>query len=113
MQTTYVQKLSFIPKQWASENWAKAHLDAVSHPRPGFERTLITLLTGWLHYADVHQGQYASGIGSDGVLGESWAQLGAAMRGLLNGSLGRLDGGTLDGLLADTLREQGFDPDRL
>jgi hypothetical protein len=30
---------------------------------------------------------------------------------LLNGDLGRLDGGTLDTIIADNLNEQGFDPD--
>ena len=42
---------------------------------------------------------------------EEWARIGAGLRGLLNGALGRLDAGTLDSLIADTLRAEDFDPD--
>jgi hypothetical protein len=110
---TNAQKLSTVGTQGASETWAVAHRQAATCPRPGFERALAALFTGWLGYAETHQAEYDSGIGDDGVLGEHWAQIGAGLRGLLNGSLGRFDGGTLDALLADTLRQQGFDPDRL
>ena len=73
----------------------------------------MELLSGWLRYADAHRGAYESGIGADYVLGPAWAQIGAGLRALLNGELGRLDGGTLDGLLCSTLTAEEFDPETL
>ena len=89
------------------------HLAALSAPRAPFEPAYVHLLTGWLGYADAHNEQYQSGIGDDGVLGPHWARIGADLRGLLNGELGRFDGGTLDSLICRTLEAEGFDPDRL
>ena len=114
MKCNYLKKLFTLPKTTThSDTWAKAHERAALSPNEGFEKALVEMFSGWLRYADIHAGKYESGIGDDGVLGPEWAAIGAALRGLLNGSLGRLDGGTLDALLADTLQAQGFDPDRL
>lgn len=93
--------------------WQERHMGAVSCPRTEYERALVELLCGWLRYADAVQGAWESGIGKDYVLGPNWAQIGAGIRGLLNGDLGRMDGGTLDGLLCQTLEAEGFDPDSL
>ena len=64
------------------------------------------------NYADAHQARYESPIGQDGVLGPQWEVIGTALLELLNGDLGALDGGTLDGLLRDMLHAEGFDPDK-
>ncbi len=48
----------------------------------------------------------------DGVLGDEWAKIGGALRGLLNGETGRFDCGTLDRLFCETLRSEGLDPDQ-
>jgi hypothetical protein len=71
------------------------------------------MIRGWSEYADAHGQRYKSPIGEDAVLGEHWAQVGAGLRGLLNGELGRLDGATIDGMLCDALLTQDFDPDEL
>jgi len=73
---------------------------------------IVSLFSGRLKYADEHKWKYHSGIGEDGLLGDEWAKIGGALRGLLNGETGRFDCGTLDKLIADTLRAEGFDPDK-
>jgi hypothetical protein len=88
--------------------WSRRHFDAVVLPADLFERALVGMLGGWLLYADAHQRAYASSIGDDAVLGQEWAVIGAGLLGLLNGHLGRLDGGTLDNVLRDTLHANGI-----
>jgi hypothetical protein len=101
------------PKHSNLTDWEKRHLHAVVSPLEGFEQALVELFSGWLRYSQAVAHRYDGRIGDDGVLGPEWGAIGAALRGLLNGETGRLDCGTLDALLADTLREQGFDPDRM
>ena len=47
-------------------------------------------------------------IGSDGVLGVAWAKMGRQLRNLLCGDLGRLDGGTLDGIILSAFAQAGL-----
>lgn len=92
--------------------WQQRHASAVAMPNH-IERPIVTLLAGWAEYADQHRAAYDSGIGGDGVLGPAWADLGASIRRLLNGDLGRMDGGTLDSFICNTLEAEGFNPDML
>ncbi len=92
--------------------WRLQHQAAVGSPNQ-HESGVVRMIAGWLDYADEHRRQYTSGIGEDGVLGPDWAALGAAIRGLLNSDLGRLDRGTLDSIIYETLIDEGFDPDRV
>ena len=46
-------------------------------------------------------------------MGPPWAPVGVALRSLLHGDWGRLDGGLLDALLTDALYDPGFNPDGL
>ena len=62
-------------------------------------------------YADYHQRRYESRIGDDGVLGDPWADILKSARVLLNGECGRLDCGTVDGLICEMLEAEGFDVD--
>jgi hypothetical protein len=88
--------------------WQERHTLAVRAPR-GAEGPIVNLLDAWTRYANQHAARYDSGIGSDGVLGPEWATIGRAIRGLLNGESGRLDCGTLDGFILDTLKSEGFE----
>lgn len=90
--------------------WQQRHMHALMRPT-GPERAVIGLLAGWATYADQHRAHYGSGIGADGVLGPQWMAIGEAIRGLLNGECGRLDCGTLDAFICNTLRAEDFDPD--
>ena len=93
--------------------WSQRHIQAVTLPVDFFERAFVGMLGGWLLYADAHQKAYGSSIGDDGVLGREWAGIGAGLLGLLNGHLGRLDGGTLDNILRDALQANGINPEEL
>jgi hypothetical protein len=116
MDRNYLNQFLLVGQQSGSHtgaDWLRRHRSAVTDPTSEFERALGQMIAGWLRYADACHSRYESGIGDDGVLGPHWAALGAALRGLLNGEMGRLDGGTLDGLLCRTLQQEGFDPDTL
>jgi hypothetical protein len=114
MKTLCRDKLYKMPTHLSnSSGWQTRHFGAITAPKSEFEKALVEMLSGWLRYAASHAQQYESGIGEDGVLGAYWAQIGAGLRGLLNGELGRFDGGTLDSVLAGTLEEQNVDPDQL
>lgn len=103
------------PKYPNSNGWQDRHNSAVAgrrllnNPHSDFEQALRQLLAGWDEYAQTHRKAYESAIGEDGVLGKHWEEIGDALRGLLNGELGRFDGGTLDAFILDTMRENGVD----
>lgn len=96
--------------------WQDYHVRAVrySYTPPADDRVeaqMIRAIGAWCDYAAAHARTYGSKIGDDYVLGPAWARWGFALRDLLIGDLGRLDGGTLDTIIHDNLKEQGFDPD--
>ena len=92
------------------ESWKLRHANAWLNPKDA-ETPIVTMIKGWLAYADHHQAAYESTIGDDYVLGDEWATIGFALRGLLNGDLGRLDGGSLDSLLCNNLTTEGWNCD--
>src|SRR5437764_698038 len=91
--------------------WINRHVDAIHSPNPGFERAIVSLLSGWLRYPDAHKSHYHSGIGEDRILGGEWARMGGALRGLLNDETGRLDRFTLGRLICETLKAERFELD--
>ena len=113
---------TYLPRHDDKTGWKQRHLMAMAEPLGtlqgnqvagvhALERAYVLMLRGWLEYADAHRSATGSKIGDDHVLGDEWFKIGEALRGLLNGDLGRLDGGTLDTIIADNLNEQDFDPD--
>jgi hypothetical protein len=112
----------YTPKSPDTTGWKLRHLQAMAEPFGtmqgnqragvnGLERALVIMLRGWLEYAESYKARFESEIGDDYVLGNEWFAIGVAMLSLLNGDLGRLDGGTLDAIIRDNLTEQGFDCD--
>ena len=95
MKTNYRDRLTATPKGVSDNGWKERHRDAVQCPRPGYERALVEMLSGW---------RLGFGMGGD---------CGSGLRGLLNGELGRMDGGTVDALLVNALQDEGLDPDNL
>jgi len=95
-----------------TQDWKRRHEEALLHPH-GPEAPIVEMVRGWRHYATTYAERYECPISTDYVLGPAWASIGGALRILLNGELGRLDGGSLDGLICDALRGAGFDPDTL
>lgn len=99
-------KANFASNQSAVNSMIR-HNDAIDHPK-GFEVPIVRMLHFWEMYAVEHAKRFESPIGEDYVLGAEWQAMGEAIRGLLNGETGRLDCGTLDGYILQTMREQGF-----
>lgn len=93
--------------------WQGKHNDALFVAGKGrhhaFESGIVKMLTGWAAYAKVHKFRYESNISEDYFIGAEWFAIGLSFRALLNGERGRLDGGTLDSFILDTLAENGFD----
>ena len=113
MKTTYAPRLHRLPPYAATDptGGSRRHRAALATPNPGFETALVSLLQGWLKYADAYAQCYDGPVGADGVLGHPWGQMGSIPRVFLNGDLERLDGATLDAILTDALYNQGFNPD--
>ncbi len=96
-------------KAWGSN--IIPHLFPPSCERDGkiyTERAMVAMLKGWKAMAEGHQAQHGSKIGEDYFLGPLWLEIGKSLRGLLNGEIGRLDGGTVDGFILSTLKAAGF-----
>ena len=100
-------------KPKAGQDWQIRHNEAVdlyctmirSH-----EHSFLKLLAGWKGYADSHKYMFESCIGDDNVLGPAWEVVGDGLRELLNGEVGpRLDCGTLDSFIYDTMKDNGVD----
>lgn len=119
-------------------DWKLAHNNAISGPREN-ERGIRDLIMGWLTYADQYETQYGSAahqdepcdecnaevgercrpdctsgnrtLGDDYVLGAAWEAIGHELLTLLNGDLGRLDGGTLDHAIRAAFTLAGLDGD--
>lgn len=97
-------------KDFQGNAWGARHAAAFSLPR-GPEIGVVGLVHALAAYADNHFRTYDSTIGEDGFLGPRWADMIRNARALLNGDCGRLDCGTLDGLLCDMLVKEGFEVD--
>lgn len=89
-------------------HWAWEHNHAFHSPS-GRERGIVHILRGWDDYATYYRNRFVSLIGDDGFLGPHWESIGDALRGLLNGDLGCLDGGTLDSAIVTIMKENGID----
>lgn len=80
----------------------------VDAAKPGaFEAAVSLSVKALALYADAHAARFGSPIGSDYVLGPLFAGWLSSLLGLLNGETGRLDCGTLDGLLREIGRRAG------
>jgi len=106
----YASKLSPWRSSLGARNdrpWMIRHLAATMLPLPQ-ERGIAGMIYSWLEYAEDHRKKFDSSIQGDGFLGPRWVEIGNALIGLLNGDIGRLDGGTLDHIIRDTLDHEGL-----
>lgn len=93
--------------------WKARHKSALIFPN-ATERPIVHLLQAWESYAIEYKRHYEDALlGSDYVLGAAWKDIGASLRTMLNGELGRLDGGTLDSFILSTMTEHGIDTKEL
>ncbi len=72
---------------------------------------LRDLLTAWQDYAKAHENNCGAPIGQDGVLGDYWADLGFAIKRLLDGETGGWDCGSLAQNITEAIDAQGIPND--
>lgn len=101
--------LNAVDKGTVKTGWDRRHNDAVI--APGRREAIIPLLKAWARYADAHKSQHETLIGEDGYCGPYFEEIAHGINGLLSAELGRLDGGTLNTFIRETLAENGCDPD--
>jgi hypothetical protein len=89
--------------------YIRRHELAFMAPTKPFEQAIVQMLLGLKHYASDHENAYGSKLADDGVIGEAWLDALRGLRAMLNGQLGRLDGGFLDAAICNLYREAGFD----
>lgn len=92
---------------------AMRHLSAWYGVRDGYERGLVAGIHGLAHYAAAYEAEFGDKVGTDGVLGVAFAAQLRGWRALLNGPLGRLDGGFLDAAACALWDMAGFAPEEL
>lgn len=95
-----------IDKGALKTGWDTRHNEAFRNPK-GVEIAIVSLLQGLEKYIQVHGERYRSEVADDGVLGDGVADIAKGIRTLLNGELGRLDAGTIDGRLCHILKACG------
>lgn len=79
-----------------AKNYIQRHWRARSDPQ-GFERPIVSMLNAIKDYAELYQAEYHSSVGQDYVLGDEGIKpMLQALLTLLNGEIGRLDGGMMD-----------------
>lgn len=109
MATPIMRREQMTPTKLDNANgWHTRHRSALTAPR-GPETGIVHLLIGIERYAEEHKRRYESTIGDDGALGPAWGQLLDGVRSLLDGELGRLDGGSLWSHLDALARAHGFE----
>jgi hypothetical protein len=108
MNTKTEYKTMFADSKFPNDTgWQDRHANAVIKPHEGFESAMVQMLRGWTEYAETVKAKYDSLIGNDYVLGPEWEAIGKGIEGLLNGECGRIDCGTIDGYIRDTLKANG------
>ncbi len=100
--------LTAVNKGLIQNGWDKRHNDAVIAPGP--REAIIPLLKAWARYAEAHKRQNEAPIGEDYYARPYFEEIAHGMNGLLSMDIGRLDGGTLNRFILETLEENGCDP---
>lgn len=100
--------VSVQAKSFQENQWGKRHAAAWNLPR-GNEVGIVNLIRAIGRYADLHENGYHSRIGDDSFGAPIWIEMIRSARQLLNFDIGRLDGGTLDSLLCNMLKLEGYD----
>jgi hypothetical protein len=71
------------------------------------------MITAISSYISRYESSYGSAMAQDYVLGPAILESLSAVRTLLNGEIGALDGGTCDSAIAALLERGGWNPDTL
>jgi hypothetical protein len=87
--------------------WGPRHADAFMCPGT-VERPTVNLILALAQYADAYALRFEDTISTDGYGAPIWLSMLKGWRDLLNFELGKLDGGTLDGMAYAVARAAGF-----
>jgi hypothetical protein len=96
---------------------AVQHASAILGHTNAHGRALRKMLEGWQDYAKAHAQRYSEPgeerytIGDDGTLGPYWAEVGLAIKRLLDGDTGGLDCGSIAGNILEAIEAEGFKTD--
>ena len=90
-------------------SWETQHRAAMHRPRRGFESCIVDTLSAIQHYCTAHRRRYGESIAYDYVLREGVIDMVRGLRVLLSGETGRLDRGTVDGMLCGMLKSFGLE----
>lgn len=85
-------------------------VDALGCHSP-FAKALADMLRGWERYAEAHQDRYGEHIGNDHIIGDYWAEVGLAIKRLLDGETGGLDCGSIAQNITNAIAEVGIQTD--
>ena len=91
-----------------STSWLTRHMNAMLNPT-GIEAPTVILFDYLAGAIEPHYERYGSKLADDYILGAAWLEIAKQARVLLNGELGRLDGGTLDKALYSLAQVAGFE----
>jgi hypothetical protein len=92
------------------EKWERDHNAAVASP-VAMEVPLLSLIDGWIKYAERYKGHFGVEINAQPTLCIHWVLLGRTIQACLTGPTGRLDSETLYALIGSKLAAQGFASD--
>jgi hypothetical protein len=91
------------------EDWQKLHNKAVLHPEGFHEQAIVAMLVGWIGYSRAYYDKFGFEIGSNPLVGRSWAKVGYEYKLLIScNETGRLDRGWLEKVINKRLRSEGF-----
>lgn len=94
-----------------SNAYGERHYWAFHEPKKGHERALVHLVRGLVEYADTHEEEFGRKIADDNFFGPEWLKMLSSVRALLNGEIGRFDGGLFDTMLCTIAEKAGFEDD--
>lgn len=94
---------------YATRNHYAAVAADITSPNFMRERSLVAMLRALGDYAEQHQHRFGAPLARDSFLGEQWLVMLRGFLALLNGDLGRLDGGALYAAAMDVYTWAGFE----
>ena len=97
---------------YKSESWKNRHVRAWLSPK-GFEVPITAMVSALGDYRVEHEARYGSKIGEDHFMGKLYLDLARTIIKLLNGEIGRLDGGSVEQLVRRQLGAAGFTEDEI
>ncbi len=91
-------------KVFGKNKWGKRHADGWS------KSPIAKMIEALAEYADKFDKQSPDyGLSNDYILGEHWKEILRNVRGLLNGEIRPLEGGSCDEIICKLAEDNGFD----